>query len=782
MEEGFMFTSQDQTVGSVPPRESGLRNSVLQDSLPALTGALVFGMALFLINIRWPVARNALDYMKSSLEIIERHFDLVSVAREHLSIGGKPLLFSLMATPFVWLFGANTGIVATSGVGTCFFLVTVVFTLNRLFRINHGGRSDWISLGLTLTALNPLIMYQFWSGYPDSLFAGLILLAFILSDNLVEVDGADARRRILLLGLTIGVAVHAKLYGVVLLVTCPLYILMRSSWKPIRFPWSSATTVFFGVVWLILFVVLALAKLGYDPLLVFDANSGFGEYFGIFQGPAAEFAVDSLWILFFSILMAFHISLVFLLRREAWSMRSLAPMMFIGLYVIGLLPSMGTGVNMRYFLPVFPFVASMLVAGVHATPAGPRRAILGSYSVLAAALVLDFNVAAVESTTHEMMTRAYSKCPSLTRWLDNLRLPVHIALKRQIDAINKYVPDGSILYWSSDYYKTATHGLAYHLGVKRSLDVRYVLESSYPKYNDRPVFLTEFTSAAPPAQLWRAPSWAIPVSYGDGLFRLDPASVRLTALSGDFVTGGRSLEIRADTGVRDPYTVGQVEFFESNTLLAKGKRPPFEMKWSDPPFGRHEIVARVDYVGRPSITSAPLDIYVGVRSLERIADDTDDLIAEYEDSIVQATQDVLQLNQRLRVLGIRFRNINVQRGVVLSNARLRFTSPQAQAGRTLVEIRGELSPNAEGLRLVDGDLSNRSMTTFHVIWEPGPWMVGQVVESPDLAPVLEQIFSQKNWQSGNSLLLLIQLKGKDRSVQAATVRGREAPRLQITLK
>lgn len=743
---------------------------------------LAVGALVSVRNARFPVARNALDYMKAALEIIARHYDVISVAHEHGSIGGKPLMFSLVAAPFVWLLGGNSGIIATSAVGTSVFLMATMITLGRLSRINGDGRSNSISLGLIFTALNPLVLYQFWSGYPDSLFSGLVLLAFILSDSIVENDGPSVRKKIVLLGLTICLAFHIKLYGIVLLLTCPLYILTKSNWKSGSYSWSDASTILFLVVWTSIFIVLIISKLGYDPLLVFDSNSGFGEYVAILHGSVMKSASDSMQILFFFTLLSFHVALMFILKREAWSIRSIAPVMFIGVYCVGLLPSAGTGINMRYFLPVLPFVASGLASGASVTSSLGRRAVLCSYSLIAVALALNFNVAQSEKITHNIVAAAYGRYPILTRWLDNLRMPVHIALKNQIDTINANVPDGSILYWSSEYYKTATHGLAYHLGVKRSLDVRYVLEPSYPQYSDHPVFLTEFTSTAPPDSLWWPPKWATPVSYGQGLFRLDPASIQLTSLSGDFVPTGAPLEVRADIDPRDPYTVREVEFVESGAVISKSHRRPFEMRLSDPAPGRHEIIARVAYVERSAVTSAPIDIYVGAPTLERIAGDIDELISEDEDGLEHASQDVLFLDKNFRIEGIRFRNISVQRGARLAGVHLWFTSARAEEERTVLDIRAEFSPNAEGFRLIDWDLASRPATTSHIIWEPTPWRDGQKVESPDLTTVVEQVLSRNDWRSGNSLLLLFRVEGKRRLVRAGKEGGRDAPRLQITLK
>ena len=782
MKEELAFDSHEERIDALAEERLDPHRSALVDPRLTIGCFLVIGALLSLINFRWPVTRNALDYMKATVEIIGRHFDLISVAHDHVSMGGKPLLFPLMATPFVWLLGANSAVIVASTVGTGLFLVTAELALGRLSKMSHGKLSDSISLGLTLTALNPLVLYQFWSGYPDSLFAGLILLAFLLSDMLAEDEVQSSVKYIVLLGLIIVIAVHTKVYGAVLMLTCPLYIFMRSNGRTIRLPWRTTSIVYFLVVWSLILTVLIIAKLGYDPLLTLDANSGFSGYVAIFRITVVEQMVDSLQMLCFSIFLAFHLALVFLFKREAWRVRSMAPAVFIGIYIAGLIPYWGTGINMRYFLPAFPFIAYMLASGARATSPMARRLILYSYFLVAIALVLNFNVAWVEGFTQEMMAKAYSRYPNLAGWLDNLRMPVQIALNNQIDAINKNVPDGSILYWSSDYYKTATHGLAHQLGVKKTLDVRYVLEPSYPPYSSRPVFLAEFTPTVPHTTLWRAPSWATPTSYGNGLFRLDPASVQLMSLSGDFVMDGKPLRIRANINPRDPYRVRDVEFLELGYTIARSLRPPFEMTRADPTPGRHEIFARVNYVERASIISSPLDIYVGVSAIERVADDTDDLSMEFEDGVVNATQDLLWLDQKNRAVGIRFRNISVRQAVLLANAHLRLTSAQSQTGRTVLDIRAEFSPNARGLLLEDGDLSKRTSTTAHVIWELGQWSAGQTWESPDLTPVLEQVFSQKGWRSGNSLVILIRISGKGRFAQAATESGRSAPRLQIALK
>src|SRR5260370_31036295 len=98
---------------------------------------------------------------------------------------------------------------------------------------------------------------------------------------------------------------------------------------------------------------------------------------------------------------------------------------------------------------------------------------------------------------HPILSKVSARYEPLGVWLDNLRLPVQIALKKQIEAINAGVPPGSVFYWSSDYYGTATHGFAEHLGLKKGLGIRYVLHPSHIQASPGPLCLPSFTSEPP---------------------------------------------------------------------------------------------------------------------------------------------------------------------------------------------------------------------------------------------------------------------------------------------
>jgi hypothetical protein len=507
-----------EAAAAASPRDSADRNL-----LPTLLLVLALGALFTLINLKWPIARNALCYAKASLGLIQNHFNLFAVARDRAWTAGKPVFFTVVATPFVWLFGANSGLIMASFLGTTFFLGMAALALPKLNKL-CGVDPRLLPLELALVALNPLVIYQFWSGYPDSLFAGLIILSFILIDIIATEPERDTRRHVVGLTATIFIAIHTKLYGAVLLVMCAVYLLVyirpflkRSSHLTAKL----ALLVIFAVL---LGGVLIATKLGRYPLLDFSEGAGFDSYVAGATHSRIASIFASTKMLAFAIALAFQLSLLFLFTRTARRTSALAPTLFISIYILGLLPFDGTGYNMRYFLPVSLFLAPPLAAGAASLGTVMRRAILSAYGVVAVLFILVFNFAPMQRAFAPVIAAASRKRSHVNLWLDNLRLPVHIVIREQIDSINEQVPSGAVLYWSSSYYGTTTHGLAEHLGVKKGLEIRCVLNDSEIPPQVKQVFLVEFTTEAPPDTLSSPLVGMNVTSLGHGLFRLDPIS------------------------------------------------------------------------------------------------------------------------------------------------------------------------------------------------------------------------------------------------------------------
>lgn len=743
---------------------------------------LGLGLAFSVLNIHLPVARNALDYAKAALELVKRHYNVSGVVNDQVWAGGKPILFSFLAAPFVSLTNANVGTVIASTVGTTFFFGMVILALTRLNRRAHIC-IEALPLQFALTVFNPLVLYQFWSGYPDSLFAGLVLLSFYLTDVIATEPERDSRPHIIGLCVTICAAMYTKFYGAVLSIMCLAHLLLHKREIVARSTCLHSKLALLAATFVVAGVIVITARLGVNPLLIFGSNSGFGDYLDGLWGAYFQDGAQAFAMLLFSVILAFHVTLPFGFTADGARMWRGAQALFIGIYVLGLLPATGASYNMRYFLAVLPFIASPIAAGLNAISKTPRRIVLITYAGVASILVANFNVQPVEEAFRPLVTKIYQWQPRAALWLDNLRLPVQISLQEQIDTVNAQVPQGSVLYWSSDYSGPATHGLARDLGVRSDLDVRYVLESSDVPASTKPVYLTEFTSAKPPERLWRIPEWATPRNLGHGLFKLDPVSVKLISEDNDYVEQGRAIRIEAKVGAGDGLTPRAPRFVENGEDLVSESNQPLELQLNHPTIGRHEFRALLQYGEGGTAASDPLVIYVGVPAFERAARTTSDVVMEIRGGSIWATQDMLWLDESERVVGIRFENIDVARGTHLAHAYLRLTPAAIASSRAALEIRAQLSGDVAGLRFADGDLSNRLRTTAHVTWSLGSWKVaGQSVVSPDLASLMDEVLSQTNWRSGNAIMLLIRISGHDRLVDAADDNGHGAPVLYCELQ
>jgi hypothetical protein len=483
---------------------------------------VALGSCLTAANLDLPIVRNALCYAKASLGILAHHYDIVFIARDEAWTSGKPILFSLIAAPFVSLFDINAGTMIASGAGTVSFLCTAVLACYRLNR--HIGLSqNLLTLELVLVGFNPLVIYQFWSAYPDTLFSSFILISFVLIDIIATEPERDTRLQILGLFFSISLAIYTKLYGAILLLICPLYLLLHARQWLHRASLPFAKIVTLVAVFSLIAAMLVAARMNQNPLLILSDGAGFGSFMNGLTEPGSGDVMGSLAIMAFALLLNAHFALLFLLKRNASILLDIPTLLFAVIFLGGLLFFKGTDKNMRYFLPVFPFIAVALAAAAQSVTR--KRLVLIVYGIASSILIAIFNVAPVGVAVEPIVYKFIRHYPETAAWLDNFRLPVQMDVRKRIDAINADIPDGSTLYWASDYYKTATHGLAYHLGVKRSITVRYVSNVTDISSATGPVFVVEFSSQPPSDTLSRTPGWASATLVNYGLFRLSPKDI-----------------------------------------------------------------------------------------------------------------------------------------------------------------------------------------------------------------------------------------------------------------
>ena len=147
----------------------------------------------------------------------------------------------------------------------------------------------------------------------------------------------------------------------------------------------------------------------------------------------------------------------------------------------------------------------------------------------------------------------------------------------------------------------------------------------------------------------------------------------------------------------------------------------------------------------------------------RITFDADDVEEEVPGGSVDFSSSDLEMpyegegQSNLQAIGIRFLNVNVPKGAGVSNAYIEFTVDETKGGTEPVSliIEGELSPDAADFSTT-AIVTNRPTTTEKVVWVPSNWInVGDVHETVNIAPVINEIIQQPGWAKGNALVIII---------------------------
>lgn len=136
----------------------------------------------------------------------------------------------------------------------------------------------------------------------------------------------------------------------------------------------------------------------------------------------------------------------------------------------------------------------------------------------------------------------------------------------------------------------------------------------------------------------------------------------------------------------------------------------------------------------------------------------------------------------LQVVGLRFENVTIPQGAVVTAAYLQFTVDETSDKGTSITVHGELSDSAAVFTEARNDISNRPRTTAAVTWSPAPWTqvddAGADQQSSDLTEVVQEIIDRPGWQSGNALAFILSGTGH-RVARSFDGRERQAPLLHI---
>lgn len=133
-----------------------------------------------------------------------------------------------------------------------------------------------------------------------------------------------------------------------------------------------------------------------------------------------------------------------------------------------------------------------------------------------------------------------------------------------------------------------------------------------------------------------------------------------------------------------------------------------------------------------------------------------------------------------QLVGIRFQNVFVPGGATILYAYIEFIADSSNDEGTNLFIAGEDSANASEFLAESKNISLRPRTVARVAWPTIPtWQgAGEIHRTPNVAEILHEIMAKSQWQSGNSIVFLVDGTGQ-RSASSYDHSRTAAPKLVI---
>jgi len=445
------------------------------------------GVLLTFIDRDLPIIRNALLYAQIHHELVEHGMRLWQVCGDPQLVFDKGCGFPALASPLIAAFGVNVGLKWASCIGTALFMYACLAVFRR-FNARFGLSERDLPLELLFCCFNPLVAYQFWSAYPDTLFFAGLLYSLVLLDRLVmDRDSTD-------LGLAVGylviflVSLIVKPGALVFFPLQAIYLWWHRGEVTRAFTERPRRVVLLAVTFALALGFVALAMIGWNPLINLKGNEG--QYDGAvpYVQSVEQFAVF--------LTMCFG---VLLLLAPLVRVRAGDALLFVMIVVYShiFMVYRGAHYNARYYIAILPFATMYVVRAFRSlSRAALRRAALATFLATNAIAVLAFNE---RSNFRDLSAHIPPSWFEEFTYLDSLRMGAHLRMQASLAAVNEQVPVGAKLYYVSPYYYgSGGQGVYQEAGLLRSnLDIVYAKDAPAVK-DGTGVFYVFFPPPAAP--------------------------------------------------------------------------------------------------------------------------------------------------------------------------------------------------------------------------------------------------------------------------------------------
>lgn len=112
-------------------------------------------------------------------------------------------------------------------------------------------------------------------------------------------------------------------------------------------------------------------------------------------------------------------------------------------------------------------------------------------------------------------------------------------------------------------------------------------------------------------------------------------------------------------------------------------------------------------------------------------------------------------------VGLRFQNISVPQGAIITNAKIRFRADESDAfsSQMNIYIAGEDVDSASQFNNSSQfNLSGRTFTTNQYTWAIGTvpaWSSGNIYDTPNISTVIQEIVNRPGWSLGNAMVFML---------------------------
>lgn len=135
-----------------------------------------------------------------------------------------------------------------------------------------------------------------------------------------------------------------------------------------------------------------------------------------------------------------------------------------------------------------------------------------------------------------------------------------------------------------------------------------------------------------------------------------------------------------------------------------------------------------------------------------------------------------------QVVGLRFKNIDIPQGAIITNAWIQFTVDESSSTPTMLNIQG-LRGYVKTFKTNEGNISSRERTAAMVTWTPPRWRkadgAGPAQKTPDLSVIIQELVDQSSWRAGSSRVGIVITGTGERVAVSYNGNKAKAPRLHI---